>query len=247
MHKLGVVIPAYNERENIVQLCQKTLEYDFVEQIIVVDDSKDDYACRLIQKLNNPRIQTVHRQLKLGRGSAVICGFEKLTQFKLNYYLEIDADFSHPPEQIEELLKVAVRDGLDMLIASRYLSGSRIINWPLSRRLFSKFSNILAKFTLSVPVSDCTNGYRLYSHRAALEIIKSCGQRGVGFIVLSEILVCLYYKGYKVSELPTTFTNRIRGESSLSFREVLNALRGLLKIYQYKKELLRSKAKNQNR
>jgi dolichol-phosphate mannosyltransferase len=149
----------------------------------------------------------------------------------------MDADFSHPPQQIPELVRFAEERDADLVIASRYLPESRISNWPLSRRIFSRLSNFLARRVLSVPVRDYTNGFRCYSRRATELIVATCGSRGSGFIALSEILVSIYYRGMRVVETPTHFVNRVRGQSSLNRREIANALHGLFKIYGLKREL----------
>ncbi len=230
--KLGVVIPAYNEGENLVSLVQSIEVAHSGATVIIVDDSIDDQCVTKIKKMKRNGVNIIYRQEKGGRGSAVLEGITfHLENKKLDYILEMDADFSHPPEQIPEILKKAYQDNADMVIASRYLNGSKIVNWPLKRRLFSAFSNKVARFMLRVPVSDYTNGYRLYSRKAADEIVRSCGSAGKGFIALSEILVNLYYRNYTITELPTTFVNRVRGESSLSFQEIMNAVKGLFKIF----------------
>ena len=114
---------------------------------------------------------------------------------------------------------------------------SRILGWPISRRLFSFAANKLARICLQVPVKDYTNGYRLYSARAARELIVTCGRLGDGFIILSEILVNLYFRGFKVCEVPTVFVNRVRGVSSLGHREVFSAVLGLVKITKLRRQL----------
>lgn len=237
MNTIGVVIPAYKEKDNLIRLCDAILQNLPAVNILIVDDSPDFESVEIIKNRNYRQVDIVHREEKAGRGSAVILGLAKLIQNNCTYYIEMDADFSHPPEQLNEIIEYAGTNKLDLLIASRYMTMSRILNWPLSRKIFSRVSNIIAKLLLQVPVSDYTNGYRLYSHRSAVEIVKSCGRRGSGFIALSEILVCLYYKKFKVGEIPTVFTNRIRGESSLSKREIFNAMIGLKNIYFYKESL----------
>lgn len=129
-----------------------------------------------------------------------------------------------------------------MIIASRYLPESRIVNWPLSRRVFSRAANILARSVLGVPIHDYTNGYRVYSRAAAEMIDRTCGRLGKGFIPLSEVLVNLYYGGFRIAEVPSLFVNRSRGESSVTFWEIRNALVGLFKIYGLKRELAASRA-----
>lgn len=237
MNPVGVVIPAYKEKDNLVRLCDTIIDTIENVKIIIVDDSPDLESVNLVNKKKYNQVEIIHRETKAGRGSAVIFGLSKMIQYNFKYYIEMDADFSHPPMQLIEMITFADNNNSDLLIASRYMKSSQILNWPLSRKIFSRISNIIAKILLQVPVSDYTNGYRLYSHAAAEEIVKSCGQRGAGFIALSEILVCLYYKKFKVFEVPTIFTNRVRGESSLSKKEIFSALVGLKKIYFYKMRL----------
>ena len=235
--KLAIVIPAYDESANIVELCKEILSHYSNSDILIIDDSPDTLTVKAVTNFDHPRVNIVHRETKAGRGSAVIFGINRCLDGPYDYFLEIDADFSHPPSQIPELIKQAVDRELDLLIASRYLTGSKIINWPLSRRIFSKCANHLAKILLRVPVHDYTNGYRLYSRSAAIELVKTCGKLGSGFIALSEILVNLHYRQYSIDEVPTTFVNRIRGKRSLSNREILNALTGLLRIHRLKRDL----------
>ena len=237
MKKIAVVIPAYGESENIVGLCQEILTHYNHAVILIVDDSPDNLTVYAIKLFYHPQVSVIHRDLKGGRGSAVLFGISQYINGPYDYFLEIDADFSHPPAQIPELVTQAENENLDLLIASRYLGDSKILNWPLSRRIFSKCANFLAKTLLQVPVNDYTNGFRLYSKKAAVELVQTCGRLGSGFIALSEILVNLYYRQYIIGEVPTVFVNRIRGESSLSRKEVWNALIGLKRIYQLKKRL----------
>ena len=239
MKKIAVVIPAYGESENIVGLCEQILAHYANADILIVDDSPDNLTVNAIQHFAHPQVSISHRDMKGGRGSAVIFGIGLCINGPYEYFLEIDADFSHPPAQIPELIKQAEEEKLDLLIASRYLRESQILNWPLSRRIFSKCANFLARTVLQVPVHDYTNGFRLYRKSAAVELVQTCGKLGSGFIALSEILVNLYYRKYAIGEVPTIFVNRIRGESSLSHKEIWNALTGLKRIYQLKRQLSR--------
>lgn len=237
MKKIAVVIPAYGESKNIVGLCKEILVNYANADILIVDDSPDNLTIEAIQRFAHPQVRISHRDAKGGRGSAVISGISQYINGPYEYFLEIDADFSHPPAQIPALIKQAEEEKLDLLIASRYLRDSHILNWPLSRRIFSKCANYLARTLLQVPVHDYTNGFRLYSKGAAVELVQTCGKLGSGFIALSEILVNLYYRKYAIGEVSTIFVNRIRGESSLSRKEIWNALIGLKRIYQLKKQL----------
>ncbi len=235
--KVGIVIPAFKEADNIGNLIQAIRKELPNAEIVVVDDSPDDATTLAVKELNQPETSVVHRATKGGRGSAVLDGLRILLDKGCTRLAEMDADFSHPPSQLPLLVKEASDKGLDLLVASRYLPTSRIENWPLARRAFSIASNHLARFLLKVPISDYTNGYRVYSHPAGQAIVASCGKRGTGFIALSEILVTLYYSGLKVGETPTIFTNRLRGESSVNYHEIKNAFLGLWKIYFLKEEL----------
>ena len=227
----GIVIPAYKEADNIARLAQEILKFLPDARIIVVDDSPDLSTQKAVEGLNLSVVSVIHRMSKGGRGSAVLEGVAFLRKLGCQPIAEMDADFSHPPSQLPALLQESHDRKLDMLIGSRYLKASRIENWPVSRRVFSKCSNILARIVLGVPLADYTNGYRIYSARAADLIVETCGKCGKGFISLSEILVNLYYRGFTVGETPTVFINRARGESSVNFQEIKNALTGLFTIF----------------
>ncbi len=237
MKKIAVIIPAYRESANIIELCKDILSNYERADILIVDDSPDTHTVDVVKEFSHPQVNLLHRKTKGGRGSAVIFGINHYISGSYDYFLEVDADFSHPPSEIPGLVKHAEEKNLDLLIASRYLHKSKIVNWPLTRRVFSKAANLIARILLQVPVHDYTNGFRLYSKNGAIELVNTCGKLGSGFIALSEILVNLYYRGYKVDEIPTIFINRIRGESSLSPKEIWNALTGLTKIYQLKRQL----------
>jgi dolichol-phosphate mannosyltransferase len=240
--KIGIVIPSYNEAESIGPLILKIREVIPEAEVMVVDDSVDLKTVDAVAALKLSGVTSKHRDQKGGRGSAILLGISLLLEAGCDAIVEMDADFSHPPEQLSEILAKAKSENLDLLIASRYLAASRIVNWPLSRRVFSKASNLLARTLLGVPVHDYTNGYRCYSRRAAELISQTCGKYGKGFISLSEILVNVYYTKkapMKIGEIPTRFVNRVRGESSVDHREIKNALIGLMKIYGLKRQLLR--------
>jgi len=238
---LGVVVPTYKEAGNIGKLVGEILRFAPEAEIAVVDDSPDLGTKQAVEALGLARVTVTHRGVKGGRGSAVLEGIRQLLDRGATQVLEMDADFSHPPAQIPELLREARGRGLDLLVASRYLARSEIHNWPLSRRLFSKCANLVARTLLGVPIADYTNGYRVYSLPAARLIGETCGKKGKGFISLSEILVNLHYRGFSVGEVPTVFVNRARGESSVNFEEIKNAVSGLVEIYFLKRRLLREK------
>ena len=236
MKSIGIVIPAYNEKENIIKLI-KAIRRKIYCIIIVVDDSTNLETQKIISKNKIKNLKYFNRGKKSGRGSAVLFGFRKLIQTKknINCLIEMDADLSHNPNELLRNIKFFFKNSSDLLIGSRYMKDSQILNWPLSRRILSKLSNILAKFLLGAPVNDYTNGFRFYSKRAAKTIISKCNKTGGGFIILSEIILILWLKGFKISEIKSIFKNRTRGESSVNFKLIYESLFGLIKLYLLKK------------
>lgn len=227
---IAIIIPAYNESENIKNLLKK-IRLNINSQIIVVDDSNNNLTKNILEKIK-PNITYIKRNKKLGRGSAVLEGLKNsLKKKKVKIFIEMDADFSHPPSELRRNIKFFNDKNLDLLIGSRYLERSQIVNWPVSRRIFSKLANYLARFLLKIPCSDYTNGYRIYSRRAAKKIVQKCGKIGDGFIILSEILLVLYKNNFKIGEIKTKFVNRSRGESSANLRLIISSLMGLIKIF----------------
>ena len=224
-----IVIPTYNEKENIFRLTNKILKILPKSAIYVIDDSKN---LNLKKNFKDKRIKYFLRKNKKGRGSAVLFGFKKSLKNKSNQiFIEMDADFSHNPDELKKKIKYFLVNKLDLLISSRYLKKSKIKNWNVSRLIFSKLSNILAKILLNVGVSDYTNGFRIYSRKSIELITKKCGNIGDGFIVLSEILLIIKLKKYKIDELPTIFINRKRGETSVNLTLIVQSLIGLFKLY----------------
>ena len=232
MKKIAIVIPAYNEDKNIIKLIHEIRKITKAI-IIIVDDSQNLKTKKIISSFKIKNLYYFHRGKKLGRGSAVIFGFKKILKKNnnLSCFVEMDADMSHNPNELLRNVSFFYKNSLDLLIASRYLPKSKIINWPLSRKILSKLSNMLARILLGVPVNDYTNGYRFYSKRAVKTLVSKCNKLGGGFIILSEIILVLYNKNYKISEIQSIFKNRVRGESSVNLRLVLESLNGLIKLY----------------
>ena len=149
----------------------------------------------------------------------------------------MDADFSHDPKELKNNIEIFRKKKLDLLIASRYLKGSKIVNWGFSRRIFSRLSNFLARNLLQIFLHDFTNGFRIYSKRSTKKIIKNCGNIGDGFIILSEIIVVLHNNHYKINEVSSKFVNRKRGESSVNISLIFASFFGLLKLFFIKSKL----------
>lgn len=233
-----VVIPSYNERENIGSLVEKILETDPSIDVLVVDDNSPDGTADIVRKTGGfgTRLYLIVREMKNGRGGAVLDGFRYGLKNKKNYsyFFEMDADFSHSPDEIPRFLE-KIQD-CDLVIGSRYRSGSKIIGWPITRKVFSKLANIYARCLLRIPITDYTNGYRLY-RREVLENLDYKAIEASGYIVLSEVAFQIYLTGYRIGEVPTVFINRRRGLSNLSFNEIHSALRSVFRLALKRKKI----------
>ena len=234
---IGIVIPTFNEKENIFKLSKKLLNLHKNSKIFIIDDTKRYNLKKEFRKKKN--IIYIHRINKKGRGSAVLDGLRIASKNKkIKIFVEMDADFSHKPEELKRNLDKFIKDDLDLLISSRYLKSSRIYNWSLQRRIFSFLANFLANLLLNIGVSDYTNGYRIYSKKSVKLITKYCGKIGDGFIVLSEILLQINMKNLKIDETSSIFINRKRGESSVNFLLICQSFFGLLKLVLIKNKII---------
>lgn len=237
--KISLIIPTYNEHENIAELINKinnNLDKKKLNfKIFIIDDSQVDIISSDL-KNHTKNIEYIFRGKKLGRGSAVLEGIKYALKTEYtDILIEMDADLSHDPAELNSKIEIFKKEKCDLLISSRYTKESKIIGWPFSRKILSFCSNILTKFLLKIPISDYTNGYRFYSKNAAEHILKKCGNIGDGFIVLSEILLELHINNFKLYETNTIFRNRTKGSSSVDIRLIINSLIGLVKLYLIKK------------
>jgi len=232
MREINIIIPTFNEKKNIQRLIENLKKEIPRARITIVDDTLDDDIGKIIIKNKYSRVFYHHRKNSRGRGSAVLFGLRKnFNKKKDNIYIEMDADFSHRPKELKKNLDLFKIKKYDLLISSRYLKKSKILNWPITRKIFSKLSNILAQIILRVNVSDYTNGFRIYSSNAVNIILKKCGNIGDGFIILSEILLALKINNLRIGETHSIFINRVRGESNVNFNLILNSLIGLIKLF----------------
>ena len=228
--KIGFILPCYNEYENIFVLIEQIKKIFKNHLILIVDDSSNNKIKKKIVKYKN--IKYFKRKVKSGRGSAVIFGMkEMIKEKKIDLIVEMDTDLSSHPKELPKNIKFVKKEKLDLLIMSRYLKGSKIINWPLHRRIFSFLSNKLANFLIRAKVSDYTMGYRIYSMKAIIQVANNCGKVGSGFIVLSEILAELHSNNYKIKDTKTTFINREKGDSTVGLKLIYESLIGIFKIY----------------
>jgi dolichol-phosphate mannosyltransferase len=227
---LLIVIPTYNERENIVGLIDRIRELQPQADILVVDDSSPDGTADAVEEASarhGAYVRVLRRNGKGGRGSAVLEGFRMALEEGYPLVMEMDADFSHRPEEIGHFLE-KIKEA-DMVSGSRYLPGSEIHHWGWKRTFFSKWANRYAKLILGIPMSDYTNGFRLYTAGA----VQSLNRHHIdtkGYVVLSEVAYQLHRLGKKIAEVPTIFVNRRRGISNLGFHEIHEAFFSVLRI-----------------
>ena len=230
--KALICIPTLNEAENIRNLLSAILEIPLCIEIVVVDDNSADQTAELVQEFVNERecndkITIIKRNEKAGRGGAVWFGIKSCLRSEHTVIVEMDADFSHSPNDLREGLEL-IASGYDVAIGARYPNGT-IVNWPVSRRVFSFCANFLARILISWKIHDYTNGYRFYSHKAAT-LLCSKEMKEEGYINLSEtISICLRHK-LTISSFPILFINRDKGKSNTSVREIVKSLTAICRI-----------------
>lgn len=229
--KTAIVIPAYNERENLKKLIPKIFFFVPKALVVVVDDNSPDGTGQAVRVLHKkyPQLKLMLRKRKSGRGSAVIAGLKFVLQnySAVKIFVEMDADLSHDPQELPAI--IARSKPKTIVFGSRYVKGSQIINWPWQRIIMSKLANFLIHLVLNLPPKDNTNGYRCYHRNAAL-ILVNHKYLSRGYILLSESAKLLHDRGYEFIELPSTFHNRRLAKSNTTVFEFLDALINLLRI-----------------
>jgi len=227
--KAAVVVPTYNEKENIGLLVEAILALPLDIQIVVVDDNSPDGTGELLDEIisHQPALHVIHRPGKLGLGTAHIAGFRRALQMDVDCILSMDADFSHHPRYIPDLVAAAQRK--DIVIGSRYVPGGGAVDCGLNRTLLSQGANALARFLLGLRAHDCTAGFRCY-RRYVLENAPLDQIFSNGYSFLIEILYKCQRLGYSVGEVPITFENRQRGSSKISKTEIARAAYTVLRL-----------------
>lgn len=226
-----VVVPTYNEALNIERLIRGVIAAGDTFDVMIVDDGSPDGTGDVAERVAAEwpaRVSVRHRTAKSGRGGAVLDGLRAgLRDERYSGFIEMDADLSHPPVELQ-LLVAAARDA-DAVIGSRYVRGSQIIGWSRTRLVLSWIANRLIHAGLGLPIHDYTNGYRYYG-RPAAEVLAAAAMRETGYISLSESVVVLHRAGLVLAEVPTRFVNRESGRSNLGPREAMDALLGLVRL-----------------
>jgi dolichol-phosphate mannosyltransferase len=232
VHKVSVVIPTYNEGENIEALLRiLTVAFKFSE-IIIVDDGSTDGTIDIVKKfkLSNPNIMLIERGSKKGLGSALREGF---LSSKSDYIITMDADLSHNPYEIPKFLSKIGE--AHIIVGSRHLKDSKIIGWNAYRYFIHTVANLLGRILLMINCSDITSGFRLYKRGPILNIIKYTKSKGFSFQI--EVLYIAKKLNYKISEVPITFINRKKGKSKFNVREILEYLKTIFLLIKRSKEI----------
>jgi len=214
-----VIIPTYNEKENIEKIIRAVFSLDKYFHILIIDDGSPDGTAAIVRNLIetefNERLFLIERSGKQGLGTAYITGFKWALEHKYGYIFEMDADFSHDPKDLPRLYNACHKDGYDVAIGSRYVSGVNVVNWPIGRVLMSYFASKYVRFITGFKVHDTTAGFKCYKRRV-LETIPLDEIRFKGYGFQIEMKYTAYKIGFKIKEVPVIFVNRQEGVSKMS-------------------------------
>ena len=218
MDKKVVIIPTYNEKENIEAILRKVFSLEGDYHVLVIDDGSPDGTAAIVKDLQAAfpeRLHMIERTGKLGLGTAYLTGFKWALANGYDYVFEMDADFSHDPDDLPRLYKACAEEGADLAIGSRYCNGVSVVNWPIGRIVMSYYASVYVRMVLGMKVYDTTAGFKCYS-RKVLETIDldNVQMKGYGFQV--EMKYTAYKLGFKVREVPIIFINRRLGTSKMS-------------------------------
>jgi dolichol-phosphate mannosyltransferase len=224
MNKILVIIPTYNESENILKIIPEVLNNSSAENefnVLVIDDNSPDGTARLVESMNNPHVDLIKREKKMGLGTAYVTGFKYAISKHYDMVFEMDADFSHDPKYLNNFVE-QINLGYDLVIGSRYIRGISVVNWPLRRLMLSYFANKYTRMVTGLKIKDTTAGFACYKvsslEKLNLDIIKS---NGYSFQI--EMKFLFFKKGFKIIEIPILFIDRREGESKMSRKVVYEA------------------------
>ena len=227
-----VIIPTYNERENIENIIRAVFALEKVFHILIIEDGSPDGTASIVKTLQQEfpeRLFMIERKGKLGLGTAYIAGFKWSLEHDYEYIFEMDADFSHNPADLPRLYKACAEEGADVAIGSRYISGVNVVNWPMGRVLMSYFASKYVRLITGIPVQDTTAGFKCYSRRV-LETIDLDGIRFKGYAFQIEMKFTAYKCGFKIVEVPVIFINRELGTSKMNSSIFGEAVFGVIKL-----------------
>lgn len=227
-----MIIPTYNEKENIRDIIVAVLSLPVTFEMLIIDDSSPDGTANIVRSLQPEfpnRLHLIERKGKLGLGTAYITGFQYALDRGYDYIYEMDADFSHNPEDLIRLYKACSEDGNDLAIGSRYIQGVNVVNWPIGRVLMSYFASMYVQIITGLPVKDTTAGFKCY-HRKVLEVIDPEKISFIGYAFQIEMKFTAWKHGFKIVEVPIIFTERAKGTSKMSKGIFKEAVFGILEM-----------------
>jgi dolichol-phosphate mannosyltransferase len=218
-----VIFPTFNERENIETIVQAVLTQDACLEVLIVDDNSPDGTGDIADRMAsaNSRVHAVHREKKLGLGTAYIHGFKWAIQQRYDYVFEMDADFSHDPKYLPDFL-TSIKDN-DLVLGSRYISGVNVVNWPMSRLLLSYYANVYSRLVTGLPVRDATGGFKCF-RREVLEAIDLDQVKSNGYTFQIEMSMRAWVRKFRIKEIPIVFVDRRLGTSKMSKKIVREAI-----------------------
>lgn len=227
-----IIIPTYNERENIEDIIRTIFGLDKVFHILIIDDGSPDGTADIVKRMQeefSERLFMIQRKGKLGLGTAYIAGFKWSLERQYDYIFEMDADFSHDPADLPRLYNACTVENADVAIGSRYVSGVNVVNWPMGRILMSYFASAYVRIVTGMPIRDTTAGFKCYRRRV-LEKINFDNIHFKGYAFQIEMKFTAYKYGFKIIEVPVIFTNRKKGISKMNSSIFGEAVFGVIKL-----------------
>jgi dolichol-phosphate mannosyltransferase len=226
-----VIIPTYKEKENIEAMISAIFSLPVKFDILIIDDNSPDGTAAIVKNLqpSHPNLNLIERSGKMGLGTAYLTGFDWSLEKGYDFIFEMDADFSHDPNDLLKLFKACSQDGADLAIGSRYISGVNVVNWPLSRVLMSYFASIYVRVITGMKIMDTTAGFKCYK-KEVLQNIRSYHIRSKGYCFQIEMKFTAWKLGYNILEIPIIFTDRKLGTSKMSGGIFNEAFWGVLRM-----------------
>ena len=227
-----VIIPTYNEKENAENIIRAVLGLPKMFHVLIIDDNSPDGTAAIVKGLMNEfpgRLHIIEREGKLGLGTAYITGFKWALEHGYEYVFEMDADFSHNPNDVLKLHKACAEEGADVAIGSRYISGVNVVNWPMGRVLMSYFASKYVRMVTGMKIADTTAGFKCY-RRQVLETIELDKIKFKGYAFQIEMKYTAYKCGFTIKEVPIVFVNRVLGSSKMSGGIFGEAVLGVIRL-----------------
>jgi len=231
-HRNLVIIPTYNESENISDIIDAVFKLPIPFEVLIIDDGSPDGTANIVKERMEVfyrKLHLIEREGKQGLGTAYIEGFKYALEHNFDYIFEMDADFSHNPEDLVNLYKACVEGSYDMAIGSRYIRGVNVVNWPMGRVLMSYFASIYVRLVTGMPITDTTAGFKCY-HKNVLKTIDPDKIHFIGYAFQIEMKFNAWKHGFKIVEVPIIFTDRTKGESKMSRGIFKEAVFGVLEM-----------------